>query len=109
MEKTTTHAKNTANKDINGYGSTRTTKSVESTQWRQWQKSTGHGYTAEDSNALTDTLRGNKVKKTGMDNRLHGADRIVNGQPIQCKYCQSARASVNAAFKDRNGVLGDYQ
>lgn len=62
----------------------------------------GHGYAAEDANALNDVLRGNKVDKVGLNNDLNGPDRIVNGIPIQTKYYESAFKTVNSAF-DKSG------
>lgn len=62
-------------------------------------KNTGHGYAAEDANALNDILRGRKVDLTGKSRELNGADRIVDGVKVQTKYCQSAEESVAAAFK----------
>lgn len=67
-------------------------------------KNTGHGYAAEDANALNDILRGRKVELTGKTNELNGADRIVDGVKVQTKYCQSAEDSISAAFKG-----GQYQ
>ena len=81
-------------------------RATESTQWRQYQcgnRRSGHGYAAEDANALADRLRGHHVQKTGLDNAPDGPDRIVNGVKIQTKYCQSARATVNSAFDKQTG------
>ncbi|MBK4998601.1 hypothetical protein IAE37_000877 [Pseudomonas sp. S31] len=61
-------------------------------------KNTGHGYAAEDANALNDVLQGRKVELTGKTRELNGADRIVDGVKIQTKYCQSAQESINSAF-----------
>ncbi|TLD97440.1 hypothetical protein LS71_001430 [Helicobacter jaachi] len=71
----------------------------------------GHGDMAELLNHQTDSL--NPLKKAeliGKDNASSGADRIVNGQEIQTKYCATATRSVNAAFDngqyryyDKNG------
>jgi hypothetical protein len=88
---------------MGGFSAHKAAEAVESTQFRQYNKSTGHGYTAEDVNALHDYLLGNDVKKTGWDNSLNGPDRIVNGVKIQVKYCQTARKSVNAFFDGANG------
>ena len=63
-------------------------------------KNTGHGYAAEDANALNDFLHGRKVELTGKTRELNGADRIVDGVQIQTKYCQSAKASIDAAFEN---------
>lgn len=59
---------------------------------------TGHGFAAEDANALNDILRGRNVQLTGKSREAFGADRIVDGVKIQTKYCQSASDSIDAAF-----------
>lgn len=66
--------------------------------------STGHGFGAEDANALYDILRFNDVNKEGVKNLEDGADRITNGIKIQTKYCKSARNTVNAAFDPVTGM-----
>lgn len=84
-------------------------EATESTQWRQYHcgaRSTGHGFAAEDANALADRRHGHKVVKTGWDNTSDGPDRIVDGVKVQTKYCQSARATVNSAF---DKVTGKYR
>ena len=81
-------------------------RATESTQWRQYRcgaRPTGHGYAAEDANALADRLHGHKVIKTGWDNTSDGPDRIVDGVKVQTKYCQSARTTVNSAFDKATG------
>ena len=83
-----------------GTTSTSSAKSIESTQWRKYHTRSGHGFAAEDANALHDRLRGKKVEMAGLSNELNGPDRIVDGCRIQSKYCASARQSVNAAFGD---------
>ena len=88
---------------MGGFSAHKASEAVESTQWRQYNKRTGHGHTAEDVNALHDIHRGNDVQKTGWNNSLNGSDRIVNGVKIQDKYCQTARESVNAFFDGANG------
>ena len=60
----------------------------------------GHGYAAEQANDLIDRLHGRDAKIVGNDNAKDGADRLVDGQLIQVKYCQNAAASVDAAFKN---------
>lgn len=65
--------------------------------------STGHGYVAEDFNALPDKLMGKDVQKVGMNNAKNGADRVVNGIKFQCKYCKSASETVGAAFDKSTG------
>lgn len=73
---------------------------IEQTQWPKYHSKQGHGFAAEDANALHDTMRGKHVDRVGCSNELNGADRIVDGQPIQTKYCRTAYESVNSAFKD---------
>lgn len=60
----------------------------------------GHGYAAEQGNNLYDTINGRNAEILGDDNAKNGPDRIVDGQLIQTKYCQNAKASVNSGFKD---------
>lgn len=89
---------------MNGYTAERAAEAVEGTQWRHYHSSKGgHGFAAEDANALNDRLRGRVVEKCGPDNTPDGADRIVNGQGIQTKYCCTAQKSVEAAFDSRTG------
>ena len=65
---------------------------------------TGHGFAAEDANALHDTLNGRSVNKTGHSNELNGPDRIVDGQPIQTKYYETPKDTLKSFFT-RDGVL----
>ena len=67
---------------------------------------TGHGFAAEDANALADTLKGHKVDKVGTNNAKNGADRITDGVQIQSKYYKTARATVNSAF---DSVTGEFK
>ena len=61
----------------------------------------GHGTAAEYANNAIDKLNPfNKAEHLGSDNALNGADRVVNGQLIQCKYCETGRKCINAAFDD---------
>ena len=60
----------------------------------------GHGYAAEQGNHLYDNINGRNAEILGDDNAKNGPDRIVDGQLIQTKYCQNAKASVNSGFKD---------
>lgn len=60
----------------------------------------GHGFAAEQGNDLWDRMLGNDAKILGDDNAKNGADRLVNGKLIQTKYCQNARASIDAGFKN---------
>lgn len=67
----------------------------------------GHGFAAERGNTYIDNLFGRNSSVVGDDNALNGPDRRIisrSGQRtwIQTKYCQSAQASVDAAFWDKN-------
>lgn len=81
------------------------------TQWTKYrcgkEGATGHGYAAEDANAINDILSFCDVKGEGRNNAKDGADRIVGDIHIQTKYCATPEASVNAAFGD-NGS-GNYR
>lgn len=81
------------------------------TQWTKYRcgkdGAAGHGFAAEDLNAINDILSFNDVKAEGRKNTENGADRIVGDIYIQTKYCATPQKSVNAAFKD-NGA-GDYR
>lgn len=73
----------------------------------RFQARQGHGYAAEQVNDGIDTLFGRDARILGDDNAKNGADRMVDGQFIQTKYCQDARTSVNAGFE--NGGQGSYR
>lgn len=72
------------------------------TQWMKYKCGPnglcGHGYAAEDANALSDMWHGKKVTLSGRDNSLSGPDRIVGGRQIQTKYYKTAKQSVRAGF-----------
>ena len=85
---------------FSGYNSVLNAQATEQLQWTKYQTKQGHGFAAEDMNALCDAHKWKKVDKVGLNNELNGADRIVNGVAIQTKYCRTASHSVNAAFKD---------
>ena len=80
------------------------------TQWYKYRCGPhglcGHGYAAEDLNAFYDKMHGKDVQFSGRDNSRFGADRIVDGIPIQTKYCRTADRTINAAFPNENN--GDY-
>ena len=71
-------------------------------QYPRYRNKQGHGWAAEDANAMADRLAGKRVNQVGGCNAANGADRIVNGVEIQTKYCRTPYESVNAAF-DGNG------
>lgn len=83
---------------INGVASTASTQCTNEQQWTKYHTKQGHGFAAEDANALHDRWHGKSVDKVGMDNSLNGPDRISDGIQIQTKYYSDATKSVNAAF-----------
>lgn len=78
------------------------------TQWTKYKCGkdglTGHGFAAEDMNAMNDMWRGCEVELTGRDNSKSGPDRISNGQAIQTKYCKTASESVQNGFNSETGM-----
>lgn len=60
----------------------------------------GHGFAAESANDLFDRMTGKDAKIVGGDNAKDGADRIVNGQNIQSKYCSSGSKCIQECFRD---------
>ncbi|MBD5372064.1 MAG: hypothetical protein HDR75_01780 [Bacteroides sp.] len=81
------------------------------TQWTKYRcghcGSSGHGFAAEDYNALYDKLSGFSVNQAGRSNDADGADRIVDGTHIQVKYCATPKNTVDAAFG--NNGQGEYR
>ena len=93
--------KNVNNSTVNGASAASSAQSTNSyMQFTQYRNRQGHGWAAEDANAMADRLAGKKVDQVGRDNCCNGADRVVNGVQIQTKYCATAQDSVNAAFQD---------
>lgn len=89
------------NEAVNGVASVASTKCTNDLQWTKYHNAKGgHGFAAEDANALHDKWQGKCVDKVGTDNSKNGADRIVNGVEIQTKYYASPEGSVNAAFEN---------
>ena len=95
---------------VGGYAAHKAAQRVEAIQWRGYHKEaatgTGHGYAAEDANAQADRLRGRRVEQVGKDNMPDGPDKIVNGKPVQVKYCYSAEKTISTSF-DKN--TGEYR
>ena len=83
---------------VNGVSSTVSAQCTNNQQWTKYRTKQGHGFAAEDANAMYDRWHGKSVDKVGMDNSLNGPDRISDGVQIQTKYCADAAKSVNAAF-----------
>lgn len=92
------------NAAASGTASTHSAAKIEDTQWVKYRHKTGHGFAAEDVNAQIDRWHGRKVECTGRNNAPNGADRIVNGQPVQTKYCQTANNTVKSAFDSQTGM-----
>lgn len=76
------------------------------TQWYKYRCGPhglcGHGYAAEDINGFYDKMHGHDVQYAGRDNSRYGADRIVDGEQIQTKYCRTAKRTVDSAFPGEN-------
>jgi len=87
-----------------GYVSLESTKAIEDLQWTKYANMNGHGFAAEDANALNEKLRGWKPEKVGISNEKDGPDRIVKGRMIQTKYYKCASETVEAAFSKETGL-----
>lgn len=72
------------------------------------QSSTGHGIYAEEVGAVLDKFSGEKSTVVGRDNAKNGPDKIVNGTPVQCKFCKSAGSSVGTCF-EKNQATGKME
>ena len=87
-----------------GVASQASTHQLESkTQFTKYHSRGGHGFAAEDANAMYDRWHGRRVEMCGRDNSLNGADRIVDGVKYQTKYCQNANSSFSSAFDSSTG------
>lgn len=69
----------------------------------------GGGYAAEYGNNAIDRITGNSVKNMAQElenghQKLHGADRNVNGVNIQTKYYKTASESIGAAFEHKQAI-----
>ena len=93
-------AKEIRHSSVNGVASVASTQCTNDQQWTKYHSKQGHGFAAEDANAMWDRWHGKSVKKVGLDNSLNGADRISDGVQIQTKYCADAGKSVGAAFEN---------
>ena len=78
-------------------------KGLEKTQIGRYHTKGGTGFAAEDANAFADRIRGRRVEVTGTSHEKDGADRIVDGVPIQTKYFSSASSTVENAFDSTTG------
>jgi hypothetical protein len=69
----------------------------------------GHGIYAEEAGAILDRFNGERVEVVGRDNAKNGPDKIVDSNPVQCKYCKSANASVNNCFKKNGAGVKEFR
>ncbi len=74
------------------------------TQIHKFPTKGGTGFAAEDANHLFDKFAGRDAVLVGGNNAKNGADRIVEGLPVQTKYFDSAARSVGAGFDDVTGA-----
>lgn len=72
------------------------------------QSKTGHGIYAEEAGAVLDKLSGENVTVVGRDNAKNGPDKIVDGNPVQCKFCKNASSSISSCFK-KNPETGNME
>lgn len=91
---------------VNGYVASLSVEATkENMQWTKYHSPKGgHGFAAEDGNALWERLNGHKVEFVGIDNAKNGADLLVDGVPVQLKYCKDAYSTVEACF-DQEGMF----
>ena len=96
---------NESNHDLNyqGWAAANVANKLEQTQVSKFHTKGGHGFAAEDANALANKLRLESVEVIGKDNSLNGPDRIVNNVAIQTKYFQTSKQTVGAAFDPLTG------
>ena len=87
-----------------GISSLASTNQIESkTQLPKYHTKGGHGFAMEDAHAIHDRQCGRVVDQCGRSNKLNGADRIVNGQPIQTKCCRTAARTFSSGFDSTTG------
>lgn len=60
----------------------------------------GHGVAAERANDLLDRVLGKDAQLLGDDNAKNGADRLVDGEHIQTKYCASGGKAISECFHE---------
>ncbi len=65
-----------------------------------FKASRGHGFAAEKANHLKDKILGKDAQIIGDDNLKNGADRLVDGQKIQTKYCSSGSKCISETFEN---------
>lgn len=60
----------------------------------------GHGHVGEQAGNVLDRFKLKNAQPLGDSHEENGADRIVNGQLIQTKYCTTAGKSISQCFKN---------
>lgn len=93
-------------KSFYGYVTSKSSETTEANmQWTKYHNPKGgHGFAAEDGNALWERLCGHDVDLVGINNAKNGADLLIDGVPVQLKYCKDAYSSVESCF-DANGTF----
>lgn len=87
-----------------GISSMASTNQIETkTQLPKYHTKGGHGFAMEDAHAMHDRQCGRIVEQCGRSNELNGADRIVNGQPIQTKCYGTAARTFSSGFDSTTG------
>ena len=76
---------------------------------RKFNCTQGHAFAAEIGNNLIDNYLGHSAQIVGDNNIKDGADRLIINRDgsnlwIQDKYCRTAKASVDEAFKSPDGL-----
>jgi hypothetical protein len=77
---------------------------LENTQIGRFHTKGGHGFAAEEANALADRWLGREVEMLGGNHAANGADRCVDDVLIQTKYCQTPRLTIGDAFDPKTGA-----
>ena len=62
--------KNQSNSSIYGTSSTVSTQCTNEQQWTKYHSKQGHGFAAEDANAMWEKIHGKSVNKVGLNNSL---------------------------------------
>ena len=88
---------------LTGFAAPFVAQVLERTQIAKYHTLGGHGFAAEDVNTLLDRFKGKAAKVIGTSNKVHGADRLVDGVRLQTKYYASPSKTVAAAFDPATG------
>lgn len=92
--------------NADGYAASRSAETIcDNMQWTKYNNPKGgHGFAAEDGNAVYERLFGHKVELVGIDNAKNGADLLIDDIPVQLKYCKNAYSTIKACF-DSEGMF----